>query len=92
MLGTALPVRLATTPPPTPPITCPEAQAMLETPAAKPWCRRLDSATSEISVSAGAKQSPAPSEVTISAASTAPRVCGERDRDHRHAQIESPTT
>ena len=32
MLGTALPVRLATTPPPIPPITCPDAQAMLETP------------------------------------------------------------
>ena len=78
MLGTALPVRLATTPPPTPPITCPEAQAMLESPAAKPWCRLLDSATSEISVSAGAKQSPAPSEVMISAAEHAAEGCRQR--------------
>ena len=90
MLGTALPVRLATTPPPIPPTTWPDAQAMLERPAAKPWCRSLDSATSESSVIAGAKQSPAPSEVTISAASTAAERLREGDRDHRHGADRQP--
>ena len=66
---------------------------MLESPAAKPWCRLLASATSESRVSAGAKQRPAPSEVRISAA--------EHDAEASSpaaiatiatAQIASPTT
>ena len=92
MLGTALPVTLATTPPPMPPTTWPAAQAMFERPAAKPWCRRLDSAISESMVSAGAKQRPAPSEVTISAARTTPSVCASAIATIATAQIVSPTT
>ncbi len=65
---------------------------MLETPAAKPWCRVLASATSEIRVSAGAKQSPAPSEVMIRPARTAPRVAASAIATIATAQIESPTT
>ncbi len=92
MLGAALPVSVATTPPPMPPTTCPEAQAMFESPAAKPWCRSLESATSESRVSAGAKQRPAPSEVTISAARTVPRVCATAIPTIARAQIVSPVT
>ena len=51
---------------------------MFERPAAKPWCRPLASAASESRVSAGAKQRPAPSEVTISAARTVPSDLRER--------------
>jgi len=38
-LGAAKPATPATTPPARPPTTWPVAQAMLERPAAKPWCR-----------------------------------------------------
>jgi hypothetical protein len=90
--GTALPVRLATTPAPIPPSTWPEAQAMFERPAAKPWCSRLASARSESRVSAGAKQRPAPSEVMISAARTVPSVCASEKEIIATAQIAKPTT
>ena len=65
---------------------------MFESPAAKPWCRLLASATSEISVSAGAKQRPAPSEVTISAARTPPRVAASATPIIATAQTERPLT
>ncbi len=71
-LGAALPAMLATPPPASPPTTCPAAQAMLERPAANPWCRRLDSAISESIVKAGVKQIPPPSEVRIRPAMTSP--------------------
>ena len=65
---------------------------MFESPAAKPWCRLLDSATSESRVSAGAKQRPAPSEVRISAARTPPSVAASAIATIATAQIDSPVT
>ncbi len=63
---------------------------MFESPAAKPWCRLLASATSEIRVSAGAKQRPAPSEVMISAASTPLQRRHDGDHHHRHGADRQP--
>ena len=83
-LGAALPATLAAAPPARPPITWPAAQAMLERPAAKPWCRRLDSATSESMVRAGVKQMPPPSEVRIKPGHHHAHRLPDRHRGHRH--------
>ena len=66
---------------------------MFVSPAAKPWCRPLASASSEISVIAGAKQSPAPSEVRSSARDHgAEQPVAAAKTTIATAQIASPST
>src|SRR5215218_9311036 len=70
--GNASPATVAVAPPPTLPSTWPAAQAMLIRPAARPWCRELTPAASLNMAIAGAKHSPAPTDMTMSSARTTP--------------------